>query len=672
MAWIGTVELDPPNDNWIDTDTQPEVIVNLQGENDAWESLVGLSFGTQFNDWQTLGTGRETVLASSTTRESGGGGVRDTTTQTVQATVNQSRTGIRNEITGTDTVRNSIGDRIVDVSIVPFIRSRDLSISVNGMKPNTRVYAYFDSEAVSEHCTPSGGSLGGAMYTDDSGSITGLTFNIPNSATLRFRTGERQFLLTDNTSGDLVSASTYGEVVYQAQGLLQTKENVVVSTRVPRVQQFGMGSATDFRTTTNTFNRTNVGGWFDPLAQTILVDEALYPDGIFLSDIDLFFKSKDDDGLPVTVQIRDTLNGYPSQTVLPFSDTFKLPADVNVSEDATTATKFTFPSLVYLQPGEYAIVVLSNSLKYECWISEMGDNIVGTTRKVSEQPYAGVFFKSQNASTWTPDQNQDLTFVLNRAEFTIGQTANAVFKDGTSTAEYKADIIQLVPQEVRINNTAINWSVKMTGEGASGVLDTSYIPVIQNTNYNLDAQRKIATTAASYDSKAQLASVSKYISPVIDTKRNSVITIENTINNLTTNETNTEGGDAIARYITRRVNLKDGFDATDLSVYLTANRQSGSTISVYYKVLSQTDTAIFDSQPWVLMGETTNTNSVSASDSSGDYLELEYTPTTANIEYTTNSVTYSDFKVFAIKIVMTSVSTSKVPLIKDLRAIALA
>ena len=210
----------------------------------------------------------------------------------------------------------------------------------------------------------------------------------------------------------------------------------------------------------------------------------------------------------------------------------------------------------------------------------------------------------------------------------------------------------------------------MTGVGASGVLDASYIPVIQNTNYNLDSQKKIATTAASYDSRAQLVSVSKYISPVIDTKRNSVISIENTINNLTTNETNAEGGDATARYITRRVNLKDGFDATDLTVYMTANRQSGSTISVYYKVLSQTDTATFDSRPWVLMGETTNANNVSASQD--EYLELEYSPTGANVDYTSNSVTYSDFKIFAVKIVMTSTSTSKVPLIKDLRAIALA
>ena len=76
----------------------------------------------------------------------------------------------------------------------------------------------------------------------------------------------------------------------------------------------------------------------------------------------MFFKSKDTDGLPVSLQIRDTLNGYPAQTILPFSDVSLTPDQVNVSEDASVATNFKFPGLVYLQPGEYAIVVLSNSL----------------------------------------------------------------------------------------------------------------------------------------------------------------------------------------------------------------------------------------------------------------------------------------------------------------------
>ena len=671
LAWIGVVDLNPPNDNWIDTSTAPEVVVNLQGENDAWESLVGLAFGTQFNDWETIVTGRETVLAQEEIGRRGRGRVEILGRQTVQREITQTRQGIRNEITGVDTVRNSIGDRVVDVSVIPFIRSRDIIINVTGMKPNTLVYAFFDGESVSAHCTPSGGSLADAIYTDDSGSISNLTFNIPNSDTLRFRTGERQFLLCDNTAGDLVAASTYAEVVYQAQGLLQTRENVVVSSRVPRVQQFAMGSATEFRTTSEIFERTATIGFIDPLAQTFLVDPVLYPDGVFISAVDLYFKSKDTDGLPVTLQIRDTLNGYPAKTILPFSDVAKFPADITVSEDASEATTFTFPSLVYMAPGEYSIVVLSNSLKYEAWIAEMGENIIGTTRKVSEQPYAGVFFKSQNASTWSPDQNQDLTFRIHKANFTIGATANAIFKDGTSSAEYKADIINLTPAEVRLNKTNISWGVKMTGN-ASGNLDTAYQSVIQNTNFILDAQKKITTDAGSYDSRAQFSSASTHISPVIDSNRNGVITIENVVNDLATDETNSAGGNATARYISRRVNLKDGFDAGDLRVHLTANRQAGTSIKVYYKVLSQFDTETFDNRPWVLMSEgSAETNTISKSEDSEEYIELEFDPSTATTSYTTSSVAYPTFKTFAIKIVMNSSSNTKVPLIKDYCVIAM-
>ena len=72
------------------------------------------------------------------------------------------------------------------------------------------------------------------------------------------------------------------------------------------------------------------------------------------------------------------------------------------------------------------------------------------------------------------------------------------------------------------------------------------------------------------------------------------------------------------------------------------------------------------------MSETTNTNTVSKTDDFGEYLELEFSPVAANTDYTSNSITYTSFKTFAIKIVMLSADTTKVPLIKDLRIIALA
>ena len=72
------------------------------------------------------------------------------------------------------------------------------------------------------------------------------------------------------------------------------------------------------------------------------------------------------------------------------------------------------------------------------------------------------------------------------------------------------------------------------------------------------------------------------------------------------------------------------------------------------------------------MNEVTNSNSVSGSDSEDEYMELEFSPVGTNTNYVSNLVTYDSFKTFAIKIVMTSANTTKVPLIKDLRVIALA
>ena len=67
-----------------------------------------------------------------------------------------------------------------------------------------------------------------------------------------------------------------------------------------------------------------------------------------LTSIDLFFKTKDA-SLPVSVEIRDVVNGYPGKTTLPFSIVTKNPDDVNLSEDGSVATTFTFESPVYVE-----------------------------------------------------------------------------------------------------------------------------------------------------------------------------------------------------------------------------------------------------------------------------------------------------------------------------------
>jgi len=139
-------------------------------------------------------------------------------------------------------------------------------------------------------------------------------------------------------------------------------------------------------------------------------------------------------------------------------------------------------------------------------------------------------------------------------------------------------------------------------------------------------------------------------------------------------ETEKSGGNATARYQTRRVTLADGFDSGDLRVYLTANKPSGTNVYVYYKILSASDPGIFDDKSWQLMTELGNSNFVSLNEK--DFRELTFAPGVSgvannSVSYTSSGTAFTTFRTFAIKIVMSSSNTGIVPRISDMRAIAL-
>jgi hypothetical protein len=139
-------------------------------------------------------------------------------------------------------------------------------------------------------------------------------------------------------------------------------------------------------------------------------------------------------------------------------------------------------------------------------------------------------------------------------------------------------------------------------------------------------------------------------------------------------EDSKSGGNANVRYITRKVNLADGFDSGDLRVYITAYRPSGSNIRVYYKLLSISDADAFEDKNYQLMTQLNNTNFVSTN--YNDYREISYAPGVAgtannSVSYSSGSTSFSNFRTFAIKIVLTGTETTDVPKVRDFRAIAL-
>ena len=156
-----------------------------------------------------------------------------------------------------------------------------------------------------------------------------------------------------------------------------------------------------------------------PLAQTFKVEKnpEVTTVGRFLTSVDIYFGAKDDT-LPVTVEIRNVVNGYPGNKILPYSRVTKNVADINVSDTGATATTFTFPSPVYVTTEtEYALAVLSNTPHHKVWITRMGDVDIGGTRTVSKQPHVGVLYKSHNGTEFAMSPMEDMKFSVKAAEF---------------------------------------------------------------------------------------------------------------------------------------------------------------------------------------------------------------------------------------------------------------
>ena len=440
--FVGRMELSPDKDVWHDMEQLPSITSSQEGNFDA--VLAGVEVGTVWNDWQQTWAGIPTVtqqvgnflennmlgdepeefelLRGRRFRRRrqrinrGRGRVAVTTTQVRTIPTRERRSGIiTNVVEDISTTRN---DRVVGVSAINFMRTIDITLTGELLKPNTALNVFFDNINVNSHCTPasatygvSGGtSKGTKLKTDNQGKLN-ATFTVPNDDTLRFETGVRTLKVTDTTTVDSALSTTSAFANFMANGSLTSTQTEVISTRNGRVvnETVNEGRANQLVDVTTTTR------WVDPLAQSFLVERE---EGVFINSIEVFFSAKDGGGLPVTCSIRQMLNGSPTQKVLPFAEKTLYPSEITTSANAQTATKFTFPAPVYLNPNtEYCFVLESNSNAYLAWVGQMGDFDVHTKEPIDRQPYAGVLFKSQNSSTWTPEQLQDLKFNINRCKF---------------------------------------------------------------------------------------------------------------------------------------------------------------------------------------------------------------------------------------------------------------
>ncbi len=289
------------------------------------------------------------------------------------------------------------------------------------------------------------------LISDNVGTLIG-SFFVPDSTIAenpQFTAGNKSLRFTASPVNSLIpgTISTAVEKNYESSGVLETIQETIINTRNAEIvteeltdnrvltdrqrREIGRRDVAVLSTTTTTVRQRVITRWCDPLAQTFSVPEA---NGVFLTSVDLYFETKDEI-LPCGVEVRTVETGYPTTTILPFSKVDVSAANINVSADASVPTRFTFDSPVYVEGGnEYALIVISPSTEYNIWISRLGDEDISTTglgesQKViiTQQPYLGSLFKSQNASTWSASQYEDMKFVLNKADFTAGTTGTVNF-----------------------------------------------------------------------------------------------------------------------------------------------------------------------------------------------------------------------------------------------------
>ena len=190
----------------------------------------------------------------------------------------------------------------------------------------------------------------------------------------------------------------------------------------------------------------------DPLAQSFYVGDAT---GVFMSSVDVYFAEVDDEDIPCFAHLRPMSNGYPTENIIPLSLVSKQPSEIATSTDGSAPTRFHFEAPVYLEAtGTYCVVLQSQSTKYEVYTSRVGENDLITDEAVSQQPFLGSLFKSQNAQTWEASQWEDLKFKLNRCEFDLEGTVNVyspILTQGNGQVpKLMPDSINLVSKELRV------------------------------------------------------------------------------------------------------------------------------------------------------------------------------------------------------------------------------
>ncbi|QIG71444.1 putative adsorption associated tail protein [Rhizobium phage RHph_TM39] len=149
--------------------------------------------------------------------------------------------------------------------------------------------------------------------------------------------------------------------------------------------------------------------YYDPIAETFVLDE----DDGDLTSVSLYVTELPDDD--IVTKVAEAEYG------IPLSATQSESGRIKKASVVAGWNKISFESPIPVSRGdEKALVVLTSQPAGSVGIAKLGYNDMLTQKRVTQQPYGGVFQVSANESTWTAFQDSDLTMILRKAVYTSG------------------------------------------------------------------------------------------------------------------------------------------------------------------------------------------------------------------------------------------------------------
>jgi len=700
ISWTGDLSLFPSTDNWIDTTRVPgkDLANDPTGQLDNWKTRTD-AWNTEIDPATRYFIGDDPSVHS---LESTG---------VISSSISSSTIKALNNAILTHQQTNPATGRVLDTSIQNTMRSRDIILSATGLKNSTRLYFYFDGMDVTSNVTPisiaynktvsdvyeSFDAYGflpttSALFTRQVVANTGITsaaskfFGIFRVPANKFNIGARELKISDKSTYDDATSASYAKCMFYTQGSSVTSTGSILNTRpTNRISNESLSSTSSKLVESGT--STNI---IDPLIQTFKIDDSTYSQGMMVTAVDLYFAAKPASGsiAGVTVDIRevDAISGYPTRNVIGNEIARMEYKSIVANTAPTSATTFTFPSPVYLQPNKtYGIGVKAdgNDPGYKLWVAEQGKIDITDTKvnsKVVLTSQTELYIPS-NDYNWTKSTTLDLKFAVKIARFfdTKVQAAKsgiAVLNNMPITDLISYSSIYPNIEELSLRTTSVSYEMSQSDPSYSvgNYGEIKNLEKINNITLGQISNTAIETSRGfkSLKVRATLNTGNQYVSPYIDLQRINCILAKNVINNSTyatatgtvgyttssnvvtgygtsfttelagikyiktsTNEYRqiasisnntslfvannfniTSNGvtlyynmeenpvgphTSLTRYMTRVVTLNDGFDSSDLIVYLDVNRQKGTDVKVYYKILNSADQDAFNDKFWTEM-----------------------------------------------------------------------